>query len=57
MRGKMFLSTRQRTLSLARHEIWRSIPLEQQRQCRELCEQLLRAVLQDEEQQRREEEP
>lgn len=57
MRRTMVFTTGQHTLPFARQEIWRSIPVEQQRQCRELCEQLLRAVLQDEEPRRREEEP
>ncbi len=57
MRRKMFLATRQHTLPFARHEIWWSIPSEQQRQCRELFEQLLRAVMHDEEQRLPEEEP
>jgi len=56
MRRKMFLATRQHTLPFARHEIWCSIPSEQQQQCRELFEQLLRAVLQDEEPRRQEDE-
>jgi len=57
MRRKMFLATRQHTLPFARHEIWWSIPSEQQQQCRELLEQLLRAVMHDEEQRLPEEEP
>ncbi len=56
MRRKLLFTTRQHTLPFARHEIWRSIPIEERRQCGELCEQLLRAVLQAEEQRRREEE-
>jgi len=56
MRRKMFLATRQHTLPFARHEIWCSIPSEQQQQYRELFEQLLRAVLQDEEPRRQEDE-
>ena len=56
MRPKMVFSTRQPTLPFVRQEIWWSIPNEHQQQCRELCERLLRAVLQAEEQRRREEE-
>lgn len=50
MRWKRELPMRQHTLPFTRQEIWRSLPVEQRRQCGELCEQLLRAVLQDEEQ-------
>lgn len=56
MRRKMFLATRQHTLPFARHEIWGSIPVEQRGQCAELLVQLLRAVLQDEEPRRQEDE-
>lgn len=55
MRRKRDLSRGQHTLPFARHEIWRSIAVEQRRECTELCEQLLRAVLQEEEQSGREE--
>ena len=41
----------QHTLPFARQEIWRSMEVEHRRQCTELCEQLVRAVLQEEEQQ------
>ena len=47
-------SRQQHTLAFARREIWQSIAVEQRRQCCELCEQLLRAVLQNEERERSE---
>lgn len=56
MRQKTLGTTRQPTLPFVRHEIWGSIPLEHRRQCGELLVQLLRAVLQDEEPPRQEEE-
>jgi len=54
MGRKTGLSAQQHTLAFARREIWQSIPVEQRRQCGELCEQLLRAVLQNEERERSE---
>jgi hypothetical protein len=48
MRRQRGLNVRQHTLPFARQEIWRSMPVEQRRQCTELCEQLLRAVLEGE---------
>ena len=48
MGRKTGFSPQQHTLAFARREIWQSIPVEQRRQCCELCEQLLRAVLQNE---------
>jgi len=54
MGGKTGFSPQQHTLAFARREIWQSIPVEQRRQCSELCEQLLRAVLQNEERERSE---
>jgi len=54
MGRKRSVSPQQHTLAFARHEIWRSIAVEQRRQCWELCEQLVRAVLQHEEQERSE---
>ncbi len=56
MRRNTLFSTRQRALPFARQEIWQSIPGEQRRQCRELCEALLRSVLRDEDGMRSEEE-
>jgi hypothetical protein len=38
----------QHSLSFARRDIWQSIPVEHQQQCRELCEQMLRAALESE---------
>ena len=55
MRRKTLFTTEQHTLPFARHEIWRRIPEEQRGQCGELCEELLRAVLQGEEDRGREE--
>jgi len=52
MSRKREVSPQQHTLAFARHEIWRSIAVEQRRQCCELCEQLVRAVLQKEERER-----
>ncbi|HYS20388.1 MAG TPA: hypothetical protein VEO73_04810 [Gemmatimonadales bacterium] len=54
MRPNTFFSPPQRTLPFARHEIWQSIPGEPRRQCRDLCEGLLRAVLRHEEARRTE---
>ena len=48
MGRKTGFSPQQHTLALARREIWQSIPVEQRRECRERCEELLRAVLQNE---------
>ena len=56
MRRYTLSSLQQHSLPFARHEIWQSIPDEQRQQCRELCVQLSRAVLQHEEQTRSEEE-
>jgi len=47
MGRKTDFSPQQHTLAFARHEIWQSIPVEQRRQCGELCERLLRVVLQN----------
>lgn len=49
MRRKPFPSE-QHSLSFARRDIWQSIPHEHQQQCRELCEQMLRALIQIEQQ-------
>jgi hypothetical protein len=54
MGRKTGFSLQQHTLAFARREIWQSIPVEPRRQCSELCEQLLRAVLQNEERERSE---
>lgn len=45
MRRQLQHSSRQHHLSFARLDIWQSIPAEDQRQCRDLCEQMLRATL------------
>ncbi len=50
MRRNPISAAEQRSLSFARCDIWRSIPTEQQHQCRELCEQMLRLVLRLEQQ-------
>jgi hypothetical protein len=49
MGQKTLLVAEQHALPFTRHERWQSLPVQQRRQCCELCEQLLRAVLQDEE--------
>jgi len=54
MGQKTGFSLQQHTLAFARREIWQGIPVEQRRQCGELCEQLLRAVLQHEDRARSE---
>lgn len=54
MGRKTGFSPQQHTLAFARREIWQSIPVEQRRQCCERCEQLLRAVLQNEDRERSE---
>jgi hypothetical protein len=50
MRRQAFLHSEQHSLSFTRHDIWKSIPAEHQQQCRELCEQMLRAALETEQQ-------
>jgi hypothetical protein len=57
MRHRPLFSSAQHTLPFARHEIWQSLPAEQRQQCRDLCEQLLRAVLIHDEGASREENP
>ncbi|HUI62474.1 MAG TPA: hypothetical protein VLX90_19760 [Steroidobacteraceae bacterium] len=54
MGRKMGFSPQQHTLAFARREIWQGIPVGERRQCGELCERLLRAVLQNEERERSE---
>jgi len=49
MRQRKAVSRVQRTLPFVRREIWQSLPAEQQRQCGELCQQLLRAIIEHEE--------
>ena len=49
MGRKTRFSPQQHTLAFVRREIWQSIPVEQRRECRERCAELLRAVLQNEE--------
>ena len=49
MGRKTRFSPQQHTLAFVRRELWQSLPVEQRRECRELCEELLRAVLQHEE--------
>ena len=53
-RKKREVTRGQHTLPFARHEIWQSIAIAHRRQCCELCEQLVRAVLQNEERERSE---
>lgn len=48
MRRQLQPSSRQHHLSFTRLDIWQSIPAEDQRQCRDLCEQMLRATLEHE---------
>jgi len=55
MRHRPLFSSAQHTLPFARHEIWQSLPAEQRQQCRDLCQQLLRAVLTHDEGSSREE--
>jgi hypothetical protein len=50
MRRNPSFSPEQHSLSFARRDIWQSIPVEHQQQCRELCEQMLRAALESEQQ-------
>jgi len=40
----------QHSLSFARRDIWQSIPVVHQQQCRDLCEQMLRAALESKQQ-------
>jgi len=49
MRRNKFFASTQHTLPFARHDIWQSIHAEHRCQCRDLCRQLLQAVLQYEE--------
>ena len=49
MRQGKVVNRSQRTLPFVRREIWQTLPAEQQRRCRELCAQLLRAVMEHEE--------
>lgn len=55
MRHRPLFSSSQHTLPFARHEIWQSLPAEQRQQCRDLCQQLFRAVLTHDEGSSREE--
>jgi len=48
MRHRPFPHPEQHSLSFVRRDIWQGIPLEVQRQCQELCEQMLRAALESE---------
>ena len=49
MRHRPLFSSAQHTLPFARHEIWQSLPTEQRQQCRDLWQQLLRAVIKHDE--------
>jgi hypothetical protein len=50
MRPKPFSASEQHSLIFARHDIWQSIPIEHRRECRDRCEQMLRAAIEAEQQ-------
>lgn len=50
MRRHALRCSQQHSFSFTRLDIWQSIPVDNRRQCRELCEQMLRVALQDQEQ-------
>jgi hypothetical protein len=47
MRRDTLVRSSQHTLPFERRAIWESLPVEQRRQCADLCRQLLRAVMED----------
>ena len=48
-------NTLQHTLPFEHREIWARLPVEQRRQCQDLCRRLLRAVMEHDERVREEE--